>query len=162
MKLVLLSCTKSKLDKKSKAQDLYSPSPMFQKTLSYGQSLKPDKIFILSAKYHLVDLNELLEPYDLTLKDMKKDEKDEWGNKVLKNLKSKGINVKKDKFIFLTGSEYMKPLEKYIPEENIEKPMEGKRMGERLQWLNKQIEVIKEVIKNIKNIIYETYKRRFK
>jgi hypothetical protein len=45
-RIVLLSCTKSKLDKKSPAYQLYSPSPMFQKTLEYGKSLKPDKMFI--------------------------------------------------------------------------------------------------------------------
>ena len=74
-RIVLLSCTKSKLDKKAPAYQLYSPSPMFQKTLEYGKSLKPDKMFILSAKYHLVPMNKELEPYDLTLKTMKSDEK---------------------------------------------------------------------------------------
>ena len=47
-KIVLLSCTKSKLDKRSKAKDLYSASPMFKKTLEYGEGLNPDKMFILS------------------------------------------------------------------------------------------------------------------
>ena len=55
------------------------------------------------------------------------------------------INPEKDKFIFLTGSEYLKPLAKYIPEENMEKPMEGKRFGQRLKWLNSQVQKIKEV-----------------
>jgi hypothetical protein len=32
-KIVLLSCTKSKLDKPSQAQDLYSASPMFRKNV---------------------------------------------------------------------------------------------------------------------------------
>jgi flagellar biosynthesis GTPase FlhF len=48
---------------------------MFRKTLEYGKRLKPDKMFILSAKHHLVPLDQKLEPYDLTLKDMKADEK---------------------------------------------------------------------------------------
>jgi len=74
-RIVLLSCTKSKLEKKSPAYQLYSPSPMFQKTMEYGKSLKPDKIYILSAKHHLVPMNKELEPYDLTLKTMKSDEK---------------------------------------------------------------------------------------
>jgi hypothetical protein len=112
-RIVLLSCTKSKLDKKSPAYQLYSPSPMFQKTLEYGKSLKPDKMFILSAKYHLVPMNKELEPYDLTLKTMKGDEKKSWGQEVLKQMKSSGLNPTQDKFIFLTGSEYMKPLTDY-------------------------------------------------
>jgi basic membrane lipoprotein Med (substrate-binding protein (PBP1-ABC) superfamily) len=157
--IVLLSCTKSKLDKPSQAQDLYSASPMFQKTLEYGKSLRPDKMYILSAKHFLVPLTKVLVPYDKTLKEMPKDEKEAWGEKVISQIKSAGINIEKDKLIFLTGSEYMKPLLKYIPEQNIEKPMEGRRMGERLQWLNSQIAKLHEVIKRIKNIVYEYFKK---
>ncbi len=80
-KIVLLSCTKSKLDKPSQAIDLYSASPMFKKTLEYGKSLKPDKMYILSAKHHLTPLTKVLEPYDLTLKEMGKDAKKAWGEK---------------------------------------------------------------------------------
>jgi hypothetical protein len=157
--IVLLSCTKSKLDKPSQAQDLYSASPMFQKTLEYGKSLKPDKMYILSAKHFLVPLTKVLAPYDKTLKEMPKDEKQAWGEKVISQMKSSGINVDKDKFIFLTGSEYMKPLLEYIPEGNIEKPMEGRRMGERLQWLNSQIKKLHEVAKRIKKIVYEYFSK---
>jgi hypothetical protein len=99
--IVILSCTKSKLDKPSQAQDLYSASPMFKKTLEYGKSLKPDKMYILSAKHFLVPLNKVLAPYDKTLKEMPKDEKEAWGEKVISQMKSSGINVDKDKFIFL-------------------------------------------------------------
>lgn len=155
--IVLLSCTKSKLNKPSQAQDLYSASPMFQKTLEYGKSLKPDKMYILSAKHHLVPLTKVLAPYDKTLKEMPKDEKEAWGEKVQSQMKSIGINPEKDKFIFLTGSEYMKPLLKFIPEKNVEKPMEGRRMGERLQWLNSQIKKLHEIAKHIKKLVYEYF-----
>jgi hypothetical protein len=158
-KIVLLSCTKSKLSKPSPAQELYSASPMFQKTLEYGKALKPDKMYILSAKHHLVPLQKELAPYDKTLKEMPKDEKEKWGEETVKQMKSAGINLEKDQFVFLTGAEYMKPFSKYIPEENIEKPMEGKRFGERLKWLNSQVNKINEVIKKIKNIIYEEIKK---
>ncbi len=160
--IVFLSCTKSKLDKTSQAQDLYSASPMFRKTLEYGKSLKPDKMYILSAKHHLTPLTKMIAPYDLTLKDMKKDEKESWGDKVMNMIKAAGIDPEKDKFIFLAGSEYTKPLKKYIPSSNIEEPMGNRRFGERLKFLNNQIEKIKEVVKKIKNLIYETYQRKFK
>ena len=116
-------------------------------------------MFILSAKHHLVPLTKKLEPYDKTLKEMPKDEKEKWGEETVKQMKSHGINVDKDHFIFLTGSEYMKPLTKYIPEANIEKPMEGRRMGERLQWLNSQIKKLKEVVSKLKKIIYEVFQK---
>ncbi len=152
-KIVLLSCTKSKLDKPSQAQDLYSASPMFKKTLEYGKSLKPDKMFILSAKHHLVPMTKVLEPYDKTLKEMPKDDKKAWAEETIKQMKSNKLNLENDQFIFLTGGEYMKPFKEYIT--NIETPMEGKRMGERLQWLNSQISKITEAFKRIKQFIHE-------
>ena len=158
-RIVLLSCTKSKLDKPSQAQDLYSASPMFKKTLEYGKSLKPDKMFILSAKHHLTPLDKTLEPYDLTLKDMKKAEKDAWGEKVISQMKSSGIDLDNDTFIFLAGTEYIKPIADQLNQSNIEEPMKGRRFGERLQWLNTQINKIQELYKKIKSVIYETYQR---
>ena len=157
--IVLLSCTKSKLDKPSQAQDLYSASPTFKKTLEYGKSLKPDKMYILSAKHYLVPLTKVLAPYDKTLKEMPKDEKEAWGEKVLSQMKQVGINPEKDHFVFLTGTEYMKPLLKYIPENNTEMPMSGKRMGERMQWLNQQIKDIKEIVNYVKKILYEYFSK---
>jgi len=158
-KVVLLSCTKSKTKHAAPAQELYSASPMFQKTLEYGKSLKPDKMYILSAKHHLVPLTKTLEPYDKTLKEMPKDEKDKWGEETIKQMKSAGINPEKDQFVFLTGSEYMKPFNQYIPDSNIENPMEGKRFGERLKWLNSQVQKLTEAFKRLKNLIYEALKK---
>lgn len=152
-KVVILSCTKSKTDHRAPAQELYSASPMFKKTLEYGKSLEPDKIFILSAKHHLVPLNKELDPYDKTLKEMPKDEKEKWGEETMKQMKSAGLDLNKDKFIFLTGGEYLKPFRNYIA--NLETPMEGRRLGERLKWLNSQISKLNEMFKRVKKIIHE-------
>ena len=158
-KIVFLSCTKSKTPYPAPAQELYSASPMFQKTLEYGKTLKPDKMFILSAKHHLVPLNKELKPYDLTLKDFNKEEKEKWGEETYKQMKQKGLNPERDKFIFLAGNEYIKPLLKYIPESNIETPMSGKRFGQRLKWLNSQLHKLQETFNKIKNYIYEILQR---
>ena len=158
-KVVLLSCTKSKTKHAAPAQELYSASPMFQKTLEYGKSLKPDKMYILSAKHHLVPLTKTLEPYDKTLKEMPKDEKEKWGEETIKQMRSAGINPEKDTFVFLTGSEYMKPFNQYIPDSNIENPMGGKRFGERLKWLNSQVQKLTEAFKRLKNLIYEALQK---
>lgn len=152
-RIVLLSCTKSKLDHKAPAQELYSASPMFKKTLEYGKSLKPDKMYILSAKHYLVPLNKELAPYDKTLKEMPAEEKEKWGEETIKQMKQAGLNLNKDKFIFLTGNEYLKPFKNYIS--NIETPMEGKRLGERLKWLNTQLSKLNELFKYVKNLIHE-------
>jgi hypothetical protein len=136
MTIVFLSCSKSKQDYKCQAQELYSASPMFTKTLEYGKKLNPDSMYILSAKHHLVEMEDELEPYDLTLKEFTSEEKQAWGGETYRQMVDKGMNGSKDKFIFLAGTEYINPLLEYIPEVNIEEPLEGKRFGERLSWLN--------------------------
>lgn len=152
-KIVLLSCTKSKLDHRVPAQELYSASPMFRKTLEYGKSLHPDEMYILSAKHFLVPLDKELEPYDKTLKEMPKDEKEEWGKVTIQQMKDAGLKLDKDKFIFLTGSEYLKPFIGHI--KNLEDPMVGLRLGQRLKWLSQQLSKITEIFKRVKQAIYE-------
>ena len=46
-----------------------------------------------------------------------------------------------------------------IPDTVKEKPMEGKRFGERLKWLNSQVQKLSEAFKRLKNLIYEALKK---
>ena len=64
--IVLISCVSKKQNHSTPAQNLYI-SPLFKMSLKYAEKLKPDKIFILSAKYHLLPLDKEIEPYDVTL-----------------------------------------------------------------------------------------------
>lgn len=135
-KIVLISCVSKKLNHKSKAQDLYI-SQLFQKNLQYAKSLNPDKIFILSAKYGLLRLNEEIEPYDKTLNKMRSNEIKEWANSVLNQLK-KLTNLENDEFIFLAGNNYRRFLLPYLKHYKI--PMLGLSIGKQLQWLTKRNE----------------------
>jgi hypothetical protein len=53
-RVVLISCVSKKLPHAALAKDLYV-SALFQFCLGYARTLEPDNIFILSAKYGLVD-----------------------------------------------------------------------------------------------------------
>ena len=133
-KVVLISCVSKKLHHKSKAQDLYV-SPLFKKNLQYAKSLNADNIFILSAKYGLLRLNEEIEPYDKTLNKMCSNEIKKWANYVLNQLK-KSTDLENDEFIFLAGNNYRKFLLPHIKQYNI--PMQGLGIGKQLQWLTKR------------------------
>ena len=133
-KVVLISCVSKKLHHKSKAQDLYV-SPLFKKNLQYAKSLNSDNIFILSAKYGLLRLNEEIEPYDKTLNKMRSNEIKEWANSVLNQLK-KSTDIENDEFIFLAGNNYRKFLFPHIKHYNI--PIQGLSIGKQLQWLTKR------------------------
>ncbi|MCX7109281.1 MAG: hypothetical protein NTX45_03930 [Proteobacteria bacterium] len=80
--IVLISCVSRKVNYKTKAKDLYK-SPLFVGNLKYARSLKPDNIFILSAKYGLLKLDSEVEPYNTTLNGMPFSQVKEWADKVV-------------------------------------------------------------------------------
>lgn len=139
-KNVFLSCVSEKADHKCKAEELYL-SPLFQKSLAYARTLNPDNIYILSAKYYVVDLDEEISPYDVTLKDMNADQKREWVDNVLKKCEEKGIN-RDDETVFLAGHAYLDYLLEYFSNYTVpyqDAGLEG--IGYILQWLDQQIGV---------------------
>ena len=132
--IVFISCVSKKLDGKSTAENIYISS-LFKKNLAYAKSLKPHKIYILSAKHGLLKLTDEIEPYNKTLNTMRSSEILEWSKKVIYQIKSVA-DLKNDKFTFLAGEKYRKYL---LPELSIVKiPMKGLRIGEQLKWLTKQ------------------------
>ena len=131
-KIVLISCVAKKRTQKSRARDLYI-SPLFVKNLRYAEKLAPDHIFILSAKYGLVALDEEIEPYDLTLNTMSSQEIKRWASKVLQALTEK-TDLQHDQFIFLAGDKYRKHLVPHLA--HVEIPFEGLRIGEQLHKLS--------------------------
>ena len=131
MKIVLISCASKKLSKKSEAKDLYI-STLFKYNLRYAISLNPDSIFILSAKYGLLELNEEVEPYNQTLNKMDNEEIVKWADKVINKL-SRKTDLKKDEFIFLAGEKYRKFLIPHIS--NYKIPLEGLGIGKQLKYL---------------------------
>ncbi len=130
--IILISCCKRKLDYKAPAQDLYQ-STGFKKQLAYAKSIKPDAIFVISAKHHLVPLTMELQPYDVCLDNMSQAERRKWAGIVLYQL-AEQFNLHDNKFIILAGKTYYSELIKCM--ENYELPLEGLPMGTRLQWLD--------------------------
>ena len=134
-KIVLITCVKKKRDRKCKAEDLYI-SQLFKKSLAYAKLLKPDEIFILSAKYGLLTLTKEIEPYDLTLNKFKTKELKDWAEGTLRQLRLE-TDLTKDKFIILAGIRYRKYLLPKI--NNYEIPLEGLDFGNQLQFLTNKI-----------------------
>jgi cytoplasmic iron level regulating protein YaaA (DUF328/UPF0246 family) len=141
--IVLVSCVSRKRDKKSKARELYF-GPLFENSMAYAQSLGADEIYILSALYGLLRLEDEISPYDVTmayvppdkrkpgLKILSKPEKKEWGERVCTAL-SNHANLASDKFILLAGAEYAKPLRGRLI--LLEEPLRGLQQGRRVARL---------------------------
>jgi hypothetical protein len=145
-RIVLIACVSKKGQQKAKAKDLYE-STLFKSSLAYAQALNPDKIFILSALHHLLDLDTEIAPYNVTMSNVPKDkrkselkilnpeEKKEWGKKVIQQL-SNEADLQNDNFIILAGKEYIKPIVNSIV--HLDNPLIGLGQGKRLQFLTQQ------------------------
>ena len=80
-KYVLISCVSKKVDHAALSKDLYT-STLFKMSYRYAVSLKPDAIFILSAKYGLLLCNDVVTPYNMTLNNMKTEEVEEFSHPI--------------------------------------------------------------------------------
>ena len=123
----LISCCKEKLKFAAKAKDLYQ-SEGFKKRLFEALSHNPDEILILSAKHHIVELDQVLEPYDVCLSNQTVGEQKKWAEICLADLSSR-FNLKEDRFIILANEDYYRYLIGQYRIENYETPFEfGKKV----------------------------------
>ena len=130
-RIVLISCVSKKLSQPATAKELYV-STLFKLNLKYAEKLNPDEIFILSAKYYLLSLDEQIEPYDQTLNKMCSSEIKLWANRVLLQISEK-CSIEDTEFIFLAGDKYRKYLSPNL--NNVCIPLKGLRIGEQLRKL---------------------------
>ncbi len=114
--------------------DLYI-SPLFRMNLQYARQLTPQKIFILSAKYGLVKLDDVIEPYDVTLNNMPARERKNWTAKIVSQLQE-NCDLANDHFIILAGHKYRQYLLPHL--HSYEVPLSGLPIGKQLQYLKEK------------------------
>ena len=131
MIIALISCSKEKVNYACPAYELYSASSLFSLSYQYAKR-NADKIYILSAKYGLVDENQILHPYNHTLKEMNRQQQLQWAEDVMHQLQN-ACDIKNDQFIFLAGHLYYRDLIHQISQHTL--LLEGLRMGERMAYL---------------------------
>ena len=124
--IYVISCCKEKLSYSAKAKDLYQ-SEGFKKRLSEAFSHNPDEILILSAKHHIVELDHVLEPYDVCLSNQTVGEQKKWAEICLADLSSR-FNLKEDRFIILANEDYYRNLIGQYRIENYETPFEQEQL----------------------------------
>lgn len=141
---IFISCVSKKQSFTCKASEMYV-SDLFIKSLNYAKTLN-GHIRILSAKYGVLELNDLIDPYNLTLNSMKDYERKEWAHKVINQLKEKKIDFT-EKTIFLVGENYRKYLIPYFS--NYEIPIEGLPIGKQLSFYKSKLIESSDIQKNI-------------
>jgi hypothetical protein len=130
----LVACCKKKLSVPSKAEDLYISSLFRHASLYCKQQYK--SWFILSAMYGLIAPSELIEPYNITLKEKTRLERQEWGRNVFEQLRTK--NLQSEVFCLHAGRLYCEPLQHLI---NSQLPMRGMGIGQQLAWYSSRLKV---------------------
>lgn len=133
----IVQCVSKKRATPQRARHLYT-SQLFVNAAAYAEKISTEW-FIISAKYGLVKPTEIIEPYDVTLKDMSAFERKQWARQVFAELKP--ILHISDTVVMLAGSIYRKDLVKMIEVFGcrVEIPLEGLRIGEQVSWLKKQL-----------------------
>lgn len=130
--IVLIACTAKKAPSRVKARELYQ-SALFQKSIAYADRLKPDEIYILSAKHGLVPADMPLDPYDESLQSKSATEVRRWAENVLRDL-SRVADLRNDRFTILAGDKYRRHLQGAL--QNVSVPLEGLGIGRQLQKLD--------------------------
>ncbi|EHL05566.1 hypothetical protein HMPREF0322_03786 [Desulfitobacterium hafniense DP7] len=131
-KVVLISCSKAKRSVPCAARLLYDASNLFRKSLAYAQTISND-IYVISSKYGLVPLDEVIAPYDDTLNDKSAAELAAWGQRIVEQIRNRH-DISNTEFVILAGKNYYYPLQKYLP--NITLPLRGMQIGPRLAKLD--------------------------
>ena len=135
-RIFLLSCVKRKKPFRARAADLYD-SALFRKMLHYARRHDPDAIFILSAKYGLLDPDDVIDPYELTLNTMPIAKIKAWAERVLQQLRRR-TNPGEDRFTILASEKYRRYLLPHLRYYRV--PMKGLRLGEQLRFLSQEVD----------------------
>ena len=145
-KLVLIACSKTKSFKNEgeriEAGDAYC-SPLFQKSKQWAE-LRGYPYAIISAKYGLIFPDEKIQDYDLTLNELNKKQLENWKRNVAEQIEDYGrwkVGVESwedmPRIIALAGKSYTDNLEDALEYRiEIEEPLKGLQVGERLSKLN--------------------------
>lgn len=150
MKVGFVACSSSKLTRAAPAWQLYT-SPLFRLSVAYlTQKVGVDRWYVLSAKHGLVAPETVLEPYDETLTKFGKAERQAWGERVAEQIYAEWRKTGTEwRMQVLAGKIYCQPLRtalsakvnpfKVISALRFGEPLDGKAIGERLQWLSSEL-----------------------
>ena len=135
MKIALISCSKLKQDHSCPARELYAPSLLFSLSYQYAKR-NADTVYILSAKYGLVEESDVVAPSDLTLADLPEHRQRGWADYVLTQMRER-FALEHDSFLILAGRRYYQHLLPHLPRTVL--PLGNLPIGSRVAFLQRQL-----------------------
>lgn len=140
LKVTVIGCGKTKLEGKHRAEDLYTGN-LFRAALTYAKRTS-DVVFIASAKYGILTLDQEIESYDLTITQLSKAQRDTWGHNAASSILHKLMGYRYE-LVLLAGHEYSGLISSGIADMTrtsrmtkitVTEPLRGMQVGQRLQW----------------------------
>jgi hypothetical protein len=137
LRVVLLGCVKLKLDHRAPAKDLYA-SPLWNGRHAYAEAASCPWL-ILSAKYGLLDPEQLVAPYDVALADLSVSAQRAWGERVVGALQARFGSLDGVTFEVHAGAAYRAAIAQRLRElgASVEQPLLGLTLGRQLSWYRK-------------------------
>lgn len=132
-RIALVACASQKLKTPARAADLYT-SPLFRRAREYAEA-HADAWYILSALHRLLDPERVTAPYDFTLKECRRREREQWAWRVISELRNAA--PPRSHIIILAGKLYREHLEYGLTRcgYTVEVPMRGMGIGQQLHFL---------------------------
>jgi hypothetical protein len=130
---IIVACGSKKLDRPASARCLYT-GPYFKACLAYALTIAPAKdIFILSAKYGLIGLNDVIEPYDKRLGDPFS------VTEFSLTTQAEQLGLLGKRVTVLGGRKYVGLCRK-VWRRGLEAPLEGKGgLGQQIKWMKERM-----------------------
>lgn len=137
MRVGLVACAKRKLRVAAPARELYT-SDLFRKARDYCER-EYDAWYVLSARHGVLHPDQMVEPYDLTLGGMGRQERRWWGRRVVGRLCELHPPATGPAWYLHAGVLYREylyqgPLLDAAIEGRIDAPLEGLGIGRQLRW----------------------------
>jgi hypothetical protein len=132
-RIALVACAAQKLKTPARAADLYT-STLFRRAREYAEA-HADAWYILSALHGLLDPERITAPYNFTLKECSRREREQWAWRVISELRSAA--PPRSHIIILAGKLYREHLEYDLTRYGftVEVPVRGLGIGQQLQFL---------------------------
>jgi hypothetical protein len=134
IRFVLISCSKSKLTRRAAAKNLYT-GQLFQRAVSWAER-RALPWFVVSALHGLLTPEQEIDPYNFTIKDRRRREREQWANLVvsaeLTRYAAKGSHA-----ILILPEPYRRFIEPQLSRNEItyENPLAGMGIGSQMKWL---------------------------
>ncbi len=135
LRVAIIGCSKQKRDGRRKVRYLYC-SNRFKLNLAFALK-EYDRVYAISAKHGLLNLDQTIESYNLALDTLTERGQRRWALKVASQIRK---NIPEDASIdFYCSKEYRDPLEGMLNGREISAPLAHLRRGEQIAWFKKHL-----------------------